>query len=147
MLAIPDIVLRRPGRLTAEEFELVKSHTVIGEQLCGNLRSLQAVRPIVRHHHERFDGSGYPDRLCGEQIPLLAQITGIVDVYDAITSPRSYQEALTPEAAVTVLLEQAASGWRNPGLVEEFAEVIRSGRLEIYETPHPISASSTVQLS
>lgn len=142
MLAIPDIVLRRPGRLTAEEFELIKSHTVIGEQLCGNLRSLQAVRPIVRHHHERFDGSGYPDRLCGEQIPLLAQITGIVDVYDAITSPPSYQEALTPEAAVTVLLEQAASGWRNPGLVEEFAEVIRSGRLEIYETPHPISASS-----
>ena len=142
MLAIPDVVLRRPGRLTAEEFELIKSHTVIGEQLCGNLRSLQAVRPVVRHHHERFDGSGYPDRLCGEQIPLLAQITGIVDVYDAITSRRSYQGALSPEAAVTVLLEQAAAGWRNPELVEEFAEVIRSGRLEIYENPHAITASA-----
>jgi putative two-component system response regulator len=90
MLAIPDIVLRRPNRLTTEEFELIKSHTIIGEQLCGTLRSLQAVRPIVRHHHERLDGSGYPDRLAGEEIPLLAQITAIVDVYDAITSRRSY---------------------------------------------------------
>jgi putative two-component system response regulator len=142
MLAIPDIVLRRPGRLSPDEYELIKSHTVIGEQLCGNLRSLQSVRPIVRHHHERFDGSGYPDRLAGDEIPLLAQIMGLVDVYDAITSRRSYQAALSGEDAVLVLREQAAAGWRNVELVEEFAKVIQSGRLDTYDTFHPLTASA-----
>ena len=140
MLAIPDIVLRRPGRLSPEEYELVKSHTVIGEQLCGNLRSLQSVRPIVRHHHERLDGSGYPDRLAGDEIPLLAQIIGLVDVFDAITSRRAYQVALSGEDAVIVLREQAAAGWRNVELVEEFGKVVQSGRLDTYETFHPLPA-------
>jgi putative two-component system response regulator len=140
MLAIPDVVLRRPGRLSPEEYELIKSHTVIGEQLCGNLRSLQSVRPIVRHHHERFDGSGYPDRLSGDEIPLLAQIMGLVDVFDAVTSRRSYQVALSGEDAVIVLREQAVAGWRNVELVEEFAKVVQSGRLDTYETFHPLAA-------
>jgi putative two-component system response regulator len=141
MLAIPDAVLRRPGRLDPAEFELVKSHTIIGDQLCGNLRSLQSVRPIVRHHHERFDGSGYPDRLAGHEIPLLAQITGIVDVYDALTTRRPYQEAKSVEQAVEVLRNQAVAGWRNPDLVEEFALVVQSGRLDSYEPAYPIAAA------
>ena len=147
MLAIPDIVLRRPGRLSPAEYELVKSHTVIGEQLCGNLRSLQSVRPIVRHHHERFDGSGYPDRLAGDDIPLLAQIIGLVDVYDAITSRRPYQAALSGEDAVLVLREQAVAGWRNVELVEEFATVIQSGRLDTYDACHHPLAAPAVRFS
>lgn len=147
MLAIPDIVLRRPGRLSPAEYELVKSHTVIGEQLCGNLRSLQSVRPIVRHHHERFDGSGYPDRLAGDDIPLLAQIIGLVDVYDAITSCRPYQAALSGEDAVLVLREQAVAGWRNVELVEEFATVIQSGRLDTYDACHHPLAAPAVRFS
>jgi putative two-component system response regulator len=134
MLAIPDAVLRRPGRLEPEEFELVKSHTVIGDQLCGNLRSLQAVRPIVRHHHERYDGSGYPDGLSGDAIPLVAQIIGIVDVYDAVTTQRPYQRASSIEQAIAVLRQQAEWGWRRRQLVEDFVTVVKSGRLDTYHT-------------
>jgi putative two-component system response regulator len=139
MLAIPDLVLRRPERLTPGEYELIKSHTVIGDQLCGNLRSLQSVRPIVRHHHERYDGSGYPDRLAGDDIPLLAQIIGLVDVFDAITTRRAYQVTLSADDAVLVLREQAEAGWRNVELVEEFARIIQSGRLDTYDPVHPVA--------
>jgi CheY-like chemotaxis protein len=85
-IGIPDAVLLKPGPLTAEEFELIKQHTTIGERFCCGLGSLTSVRPIVRHHHERLDGSGYPDGLRGDATPLLAQIMGIVDVFDALTT-------------------------------------------------------------
>jgi cyclic di-GMP phosphodiesterase len=80
MLAISDAVLRKAGPLDPEEFELMKSHTIVGDSLCGHLRLLTAVRPIIRHHHERYDGSGYPDGLKGDEIPLVAQIVGLVDM-------------------------------------------------------------------
>jgi putative two-component system response regulator len=133
MLAIPDSVLRKSGPLDAEEFELVKSHTVVGESLCGTLRSLETVRPIVRHHHERFDGSGYPDGLRGDNIPLVAQIIGVVDVYDAITTHRPYQGPHTAEQAIDILRAQVARGWRRPDLVEVFAGLVESGRLNRVE--------------
>jgi putative two-component system response regulator len=135
MLAVPDTLLRRAGRLEPDEFERIKMHTVIGDRLCGNLRTLQAVRPIVRHHHERLDGSGYPDRLKGDEIPLLAQIIGLIDVYDAITSQRPYQDAQSSEAALELLHEQVARGWRRHDLVGEFTAMVRSGRLETYVAP------------
>jgi putative two-component system response regulator len=127
MLAIPDPVLRKEGQLSPDEYELVKSHSVIGDALCGRLRSLSAVRTIVRHHHERSDGSGYPDGLQGDDIPLLAQIVGIVDVYDAVTTPRSYQQAKSTDAAVEILRRQVVQGWRRHDLAEEFITMIRSG--------------------
>jgi putative two-component system response regulator len=133
MLVIPDRVLRKPTPLTAEEFELVKSHTVTGESLCGTLRSLQAVRPIIRHHHERFDGSGYPDGLRGDDIPVVAQIMGIVDVYDAITTQRAYQGAKPSDEAIDVLRRQVRRGWRRPDLVEAFAALVESGRLDTFQ--------------
>jgi putative two-component system response regulator len=131
MLAIPDPVLRRSGPLEPEEYDLIKSHTVIGESLCSNLRSLQSVRPIVRHHHERYDGSGYPDGLKADDIPLLAQIIGLVDVFDAVTTQRPYQAARTVDQAISVLDEQVERGWRRPDLVEEFVALINSGKLAI----------------
>src|ERR1700681_2914695 len=97
-IGIPDAVLLKPGPLTPDEYQLIKQHTVIGDRLCGELRSLRRVRPIVRHHHERLDGSGYPDGLRGDATPLIAQIMGIVDVFDALTSDRPYRLAL-PVAA------------------------------------------------
>ena len=127
MLAIPEPVLRKEGTLSPEEFELIKAHTVIGESLCGNLRSLSAVKPIVRHHHERLDGSGYPDGLRGDQIPVVAQIMGIVDVYDAVTTRRPYQHAKPTDVALDILRRQAQLGWRRQDLVEEFATTINSG--------------------
>src|SRR6266851_3471481 len=92
-VGIPDRVLIKPGRLTPDEYEIIQCHTVIGDKLCGGLRSLKRVRPIVRHHHERLDGSGYPDGLRGDDIPLLAQIMSIVDLFDAVTTTRPYRPA------------------------------------------------------
>jgi putative two-component system response regulator len=129
MLAIPDQLLRKQGQLNAAEFGLVKQHTVIGDQLCGHLRSLQPVRQIVRSHHERLDGSGYPDGLCGHEIPIVAQIIGIVDVYDAITTQRAYQRVQPTHAAIVTLRDHVQRGWRRSDLVEAFAELVAQGTL------------------
>jgi putative two-component system response regulator len=125
MLAISDFVLCKPGPLEADEYALVKSHTVLGDELCANLRSLQPIRPIVRWHHERLDGSGYPDGLRGDAIPLLAQIVGVVDVYEAVTTERPYQRRRSPQEAVDTLREEVASGWRSGDLVEAFVRVLQ----------------------
>lgn len=130
MLAIPDSVLKKSGPLDLEEYELMKSHTTVGDSLCAHLRSLEPVRPIVRHHHERWDGSGYPDGLKGEEIPLLAEIVGLVDVYDAVTTRRPYQGPHTSEEAIDILRGQVVRGWRRAHLVNVFAELVESGRLE-----------------
>ena len=90
----------KPGRLTVDEYEQIKQHPIIGDRLCGEMRSLRQVRPIVRHHHERLDGSGYPDGLKGDAIPLVAQIMGIVDVYDALTTDRPYKKSGDPRTGV-----------------------------------------------
>jgi putative two-component system response regulator len=128
-IGIPDAVLLKPSRLTPDEFALMKDHTVIGERLCGNLRSLGLVRGIVRHHHERLDGSGYPDGLRGDHVPLLAQIVGIADVYDAVTSTRPYRAAGPAERGYEELLGDVAAGARRCDLVEAFIALGRAGLL------------------
>lgn len=119
-VGIPDRILLKPGSLTPDEYELMKQHTVIGDRLCGELRSLRRVRPIVRHHHERQDGSGYPDGLKGDAVPLLAQIMGVVDVFDALTTSRPYKAALAVDQANRMLFEEVDRGWRSRALVETF---------------------------
>jgi putative two-component system response regulator len=119
-VGIPDDILLKPGPLTPDEYELMKQHTLIGDRLCGELRFLRRVRPIVRHHHERLDGSGYPDGLFGRAIPLLAQIMGIVDVFDALTTERPYRQALPAERAVAELRREVDCGWRDADLVTTF---------------------------
>ena len=128
-IGVPDAVLLKAGPLTAAEFGLMKQHPIIGERLCGDLRSLRHVRPIIRHHHERLDGSGYPDRLRGDAIPLLAQVLGIVDVFDAITTARPYKPGKSVDQALDELAEEAARGWRRCDLVDAFLAVVRTGRL------------------
>jgi putative two-component system response regulator len=123
-IAVPDAVLLKPGRLTDEERSVMQQHTVVGDKLCSELRLLEQVRPIVRHHHERPDGSGYPDHLEGEAIPLLARILSVVDVYDALTTARPYKAELTSERAVSTLREEAARGWLFESIVEEFAPLV-----------------------
>jgi putative two-component system response regulator len=120
-IGIPDAVLFKPTGLTADEYEVLKRHTVIGDRLCGDLRALALVRPIVRHHHERLDGSGYPDGLQGAAVPLLAQIIAIVDEYDAITTSRPYRQALAPERAFQELFKDVKNGRLNGDLVEIFS--------------------------
>ena len=125
-VSVSDTILLKPGPLTADEYDAVKRHTVIGDSVCGNLRSLRLVRPIVRHHHERLDGTGYPDGLRGDAIPLLAQIVGLVDVYDALTTDRPYRAALAPERAYEELIQEAHRGWRDRALVDEFIALARN---------------------
>jgi putative two-component system response regulator len=132
MLAISDTVLSKSGQLEPEEYELIKSHTLVGDRLCSQLRSLQPVRSIVRHHHERHDGTGYPDGLAGDAIPLLAAIVGIVDVFEAVTTRRPYQRAQSIEEAVAVLWRQVDLGWRRRELVAEFAGLVQEGQLDTF---------------
>jgi putative two-component system response regulator len=124
MVAVSDAVLLKPARLNAKERALVESHTLIGETIISNLRSLQPVRGIVRHHHERRDGSGYPDGLRGDDIPQSAQIVGIVDVFEAMTSPRPYRKSVSPNDALAMLRRQTEKGYHRPDLFQEFANII-----------------------
>ena len=119
-IAVPDAILLKPGPLTGVEREIVMQHTVVGERLCGNLRTLASVRPIVRHHHERVDGSGYPDGLRGDAVPLLAQIVSVTDVYDALTMARPYRPAFSPAQAVAMIRSEAAAGRFRSELVGAF---------------------------
>jgi putative two-component system response regulator len=121
-IAVPDSVLLKDGRLDASESRVMREHPVVGDALCAGLRSLQNVRPIVRHHHERLDGTGYPDGLKASEVPLLAQIVGIVDVFDALTTTRPYRAPMAREEAFEILAEEAAKGWRDRALVDAFVE-------------------------
>lgn len=125
-VGIPDAVLLKDGALTPQEWEIMQQHVLIGEKICHPLRSMRGVIPIIRHHHERWDGSGYPDGLVGNQIPYLAQVFQLTDIYDALTSERPYKRALTPEQALAMIAEETSKGWRNPQLVEQFTQFIRS---------------------
>ena len=125
-VGIPDAILLKPGSLTPLEQATMQEHTVIGHRLCGELRSLEDVRPIVRHHHERPDGTGYPDRLEGDRIPLLARIMNVVDSYDALTTERPYKAAFSTAQAFREMRDEAARGWKFPALVEEFAAIAGS---------------------
>ena len=128
-IGIPDAVLRKPGRLTPDEYELMKQHTVIGDRLIAGFQSFALVRPIIRHHHERRDGSGYPDGLKGDEVPLLAEIVAIVDLYDALTTDRPYRRA-QPAARVYQELEgEVARGRLKKELVETFTALLRGGEL------------------
>ncbi len=126
-VAVPDNILQKPGALDAEEMEIVKQHPVVGENICAPLRSFRAVLPVIRHHHERMDGSGYPDGLRGEQIPVQARVLQIADIYDALTTDRPYRVALTSEEALQILHHEAASGRLDTSLVREFSWIRRSG--------------------
>lgn len=121
-VGVPDSVLLKAGKLTPEEFALMKKHPDIGDMLCAPLQSLQEVRPIIRGHHERLNGSGYPQGLRGDAVPLLAQIVGIVDVYDALTSNRPYRKALSGDEAARHLIDDVLHGKFSKSHVEAFLD-------------------------
>jgi putative two-component system response regulator len=137
-ISIPDAILHKPGSLTAEEWALVKRHPIKGEEICSEMKSLRPVLPIIRSHHERWDGSGYPDGLRGNQIPLVARILQISDIYDALTTARPYKPALPPAEALGILTEEAKRGWRDPELVAVFGELHRAGVIDKSRSTFPI---------
>jgi len=125
-VGIPDSVLLKPGPLDAGEWETMKRHVEIGVEICSPLRSLRPVLPLIRHHHERFDGSGYPDGLAGADIPLLARVFQIVDVYDALTNDRCYRKALDRDTALGVMVDETNHGFWDPEAFEAFVLMLES---------------------
>jgi putative two-component system response regulator len=124
-IGIPDAILFKAGILNPDEWSVMRTHTVKGEDICRPMKSLAPVLPIIRSHHERWDGSGYPDGLRAEETPLLARILQIADIFDALTTTRPYKPALPEEEAFRILEEEARCGWRDPELVPLFISVAR----------------------
>jgi putative two-component system response regulator len=125
-VAVPDSILQKPGPLTPEEQEILQRHPAAGESICAPLKSFHLVLPIIRHHHEKQDGSGYPDGLRGEQVPLTARVLQIVDVYDALTTSRPYKPALGADQALAIMKEEVQRGWWDPAVFDEFFQTKRS---------------------
>lgn len=127
-VGVPDGVLLKPGPLNPEERALIEQHPVLGAGLLRPLKTFQGAATIIQHHHEKYDGSGYPDGLAGDAIPLGAQIVTIVDVYDALTTTRPYRVALSHQEAVRILREEVERGWRNRELVKAFIALLEEER-------------------
>jgi cyclic di-GMP phosphodiesterase len=127
-IAIPDSILLKNGPLTADEIGLMRCHPTIGTELCANLHSLGPVLPIVGQHHERLDGSGYPDGLKGDRISPLAQVMAIVDVFDALTTTRPYRPALSIARACEELQSEVRVGRFSANLADAFVGLIRDTR-------------------
>ena len=127
-VAVPDAILLKQGPLTPEEQEILRRHPVEGEMICAPLRSFHLVLPIIRHHHEKFDGSGYPDHLRGEQIPLTARILQTVDVYDALTTERPYKRALNRYETLDTMAQEVKRGWWDAQVFRAFRKMMQEER-------------------
>jgi len=125
-IIIPDAILFKLGLLTTDEWDIMRSHPIRGEEICRPMKSLRPVLPIIRNHHERWDGSGYPDGLSGEDIPLLARILQVADIYDALITERPYKPAMSQQEAFNTMEEEVQRGWRDPELVPLFFNIIQS---------------------
>jgi putative two-component system response regulator len=130
-LVIPDSILLKPGKLDAGEWEVMKMHAAIGSQLCSPLKTFQATLDIIHYHHERWDGSGYPDGLKGNKIPYLARVFQIIDIYDALVSERPYKKAFSAKEAARLIKEEMAKNWLDPQLAQEFLTVVQKNAKEL----------------
>jgi putative two-component system response regulator len=139
-VGIPDSILFKPGALTAEEWVVMRSHSTRGEEICRHLKSMVKVLPIIRHHHERWDGSGYPDGLREDQIPLMARTLQIADIYDALTNPRPYKPAFETARALRIIEEEADRGWRDPHIVKLFMRVHKTVISKLPESDRSLAA-------
>ena len=141
-IAVPDEILKKGSNLTPEEWTVMKLHPVTGETICRPLKSLRLVLPIIRHHHEHSDGSGYPDGLRGDEIPLLPRVLQVVDVYDALRTARPYKPALNHEQAAITMREEARAGFWD----EELARRIHghAGKAEARSLKAVVSRQSSV---
>ena len=148
-IATPDSVLLKDGKLDSQESCVMRKHPIVGDSLCAGLRSLNKVRPIVRHHHERLNGTGYPDGLRNAEVPLLAQIIGIVDVFDALTTERPYRSARPAEEAFQVLTDESSKGWRDRVLVDAFVDLVTATpeSQEASGSPAPETSGAPVRMT
>ena len=146
-ISIPDAILFKQGLLTSEEWSIMRSHPLRGEEICRPMKSLWPVLPIIRNHHERWDGSGYPDGLAGDDIPLLARILQIVDIYDALATERPYKPALSLDETFAVMEEEARRGWRDPELVPLFISTMQSKHIAELAAIDPSLQQMSIEVS
>ena len=132
-IGIPDAVISKPGRLTNEEFTLIKEHPIIGYHIVSKVKILQTVSLIVRHHHERIDGGGYPDGLAGETIPLGARIVAVADAFDAMTTTRTYKVSMSIPEALQELINCSGTQF-DRDVVEVFVKIMKKGNLLLFQT-------------
>jgi putative two-component system response regulator len=141
-IGVPDSILNKAGPLTAEERLIIRMHPEQGAHICEKLKSIRGAIPIIRHHHEKMDGTGYPDRLEGNDIPLLARILTTVDIYDALTTTRSYRKSLPHEMAMELMWDETRKGWWDKEVVGEFEHMLVEQRKTKDQSPAtPISTS------
>jgi putative nucleotidyltransferase with HDIG domain len=127
-IGVPDNILSKPDRLTDEEYRVIRKHPVIGSNIIGHFNMWAHPQKIIRHHHERWDGNGYPDGLKGEEIPFLSRVLSVADVYDALTSDRSYREKLS-ETVATRIIKRNAGRQFDQGIVTAFLKLYEQGKL------------------
>jgi putative nucleotidyltransferase with HDIG domain len=133
-ISVPPALLDKPAKLTDEEMEVIKSHPAVGSRILAPISVFRDIIPIVRHHHEKFDGTGYPDRLAGREIPYLARVVAVADVYDALISDRPYRSGWTSEAAVELITRNAGSH-HDPEIVTAFLAALANGSMEQSSLP------------
>ncbi|NOX76782.1 MAG: response regulator [Gammaproteobacteria bacterium] len=137
-LGIPDSILLKNGPLNENEWMVMRTHTIIGSELLNGLKSMQMTLPIVRNHHERWDGGGYPDGLKGADIPLLARIFQVADIYDALAHARPYKAAMSHTEIAVTIEEETVRGWRDPELTSLFLDILR-------QRPEDLSVSAAAE--
>lgn len=123
-IGVPDAILLKPGKLTEKEWEVMRTHPVVGEEICHPLKSLSDVCPIIRHHHEKWNGTGYPDGLVGGSIPYLARVFQILDAFDAMSTERPYKRAFSFNETIQTLKTETEKGFWDPALIDKFIEFI-----------------------
>jgi len=128
-IGIPDNILLKPGLLTEEEYEVIKKHSSIGNNIIDHFTMWSDEQKVIKHHHERWDGQGYPDGLKGEEIPFLSQILSVGDVYDALTSDRSYRKRMPDDVSLRIMRENAG-GQFNPEIVRTFLALHKQGQIK-----------------
>ena len=143
-IGIPDAILDKPGKLTADEFETIKKHTEIGERVLGQSPLFELERQAARYHHERWDGSGYPDGLTGTNIPLVARITSVADVFDTLVTRRPYKEPWSEGVAATYLKENAGTDF-DPDVVAAFLRLLERGEIRGHRPPRRVDLSPPVR--
>lgn len=133
-LAIPDEILTKPGKFTPDEFSVMKRHPVLGCDICEKLKTIRDALPIIRHHHEKLDGSGYPDGLKGAAVPPLVRVVTIVDIYDALRSKRSYKDAFPIDKTFQIMWEEVEKGWWDKTIVTTWEGIVRARHTDPFPT-------------
>ena len=129
-MAVPDAILLKPGALTREEFETMKAHPVVGTTICERLRSAKSCLSLIRHHHEKLNGEGYPDHINKNEISVSVRITTIVDIFDALTSRRAYKDAWPIEKAFSVMFEEVKKGWWDGDILKVWEKFVKSAQYQ-----------------